>query len=59
MAYCRFNIAARDAIELRQGPQFRLQRVFNNRHVENLFHEYKSIKFFLGRDNIREVLVVR
>jgi len=38
---------------------FRLQRVFNNRHIENLFHDYSSIKFFLGRDNIREVLVVR
>jgi SAM-dependent methyltransferase len=37
----------------------RLQRVFNNRHIENLFHDYSSIKFFLGRDNIREVLVVR
>ena len=38
---------------------FRLQRIFNNRHIENLFHEFSSIKFFLGRDNIREVLVVR
>ena len=38
---------------------FRLQRVFNNRHIENLFHDFASLKFFLGRDNIREVLVVR
>ena len=35
------------------------QRVFNNRHIENLFHDFASIKFFLARDNIREVLVVR
>ena len=41
------------------GSPFRLQRVFNNRHVENLFRDYGSIKFFLGRDNIREVLVIR
>jgi SAM-dependent methyltransferase len=55
--------------ELRRGPTgalhraigsgFRLQRVFNNRHVENLFRDFTSIKFFLSRDNIREVLVVR
>jgi SAM-dependent methyltransferase len=38
---------------------FRLQRVFNNRHIENLFHDFASIKFFLTRDNIREVLAVR
>jgi hypothetical protein len=55
--------------DLRRGPtgvlhtsiekSFRLQRVFNNRHVENLFRDFGSIKFFLTRDNIREVLVVR
>ncbi|MBV9181086.1 MAG: class I SAM-dependent methyltransferase [Acidobacteria bacterium] len=38
---------------------FKLQRVFNNRHIENLFRDFASIKFFLSRDNIREVLVVR
>ncbi len=37
----------------------RLQRVFNNRHIENLFRDFASIKFFLARDAIREVLVVR
>jgi SAM-dependent methyltransferase len=42
-----------------QAGGFRLQRVFNNRHIENLFRDYASIKFFLARDNIREVLVVR
>ena len=42
-----------------QNPGFRLQRVFNNRHIENLFRDFTSIKFFLTRDNIREVLVVR
>ena len=55
--------------DLRRGPtgvlhssiekSFRLQRVFNNRHIENLFLDFGSIKFFLTRDNIREVLVVR
>jgi SAM-dependent methyltransferase len=55
--------------DLRKGPSgavhtaidksFRLQRVFNNRHIENLFRDFTSIKFFLTRDNIREVLVVR
>ena len=55
--------------DLRKGPtgglhsanekSFRLQRVFNNRHIENLFRDFASIKFFLTRDNIREVLVVR
>ena len=41
----------------KQSP--RLQRVFNNRHIESLFRDFASIKFFLARDAIREVLVVR
>lgn len=55
--------------ETRRGPTgavhtaisdgVQLQRVFNNRHIENLFRDFASIKFFLARDNIREVLVVR
>jgi SAM-dependent methyltransferase len=57
--YYRYHLAGTDSLELQRGPQFRLQRVFNNRHIENLFREFASIKFFLARDNVREVLVVR
>jgi SAM-dependent methyltransferase len=68
----RFHIVGADTlemqkIELRRGARnpaatadgVQLQRVFNNRHIENLFRDFGSIKFFLARDNIREVLVVR
>jgi hypothetical protein len=47
------------AIHTSLGDGFRLQRVFNNRHIETLFRDFASIKFFLARDNVREVLVVR
>ena len=57
--YYRYSIATPESLKLHQGPQFRLQRVFNNRHIENLFRDYGSLKFFLSRDNLREVLVVR
>jgi SAM-dependent methyltransferase len=69
----RFHIAGDDTLEMQpietrgavpkgSGPRpagFHLQRVFNNRHIETLFRDFASIKFFLARDNIREVLVVR
>lgn len=57
--FYRYNIASKDTLEMQPAAPFKLQRVFNNRHVENLFHDFASIKFFLGRDNIREVLVIR
>jgi hypothetical protein len=57
--FYRYHIATKDTLELQPAYPFKLQRIFNNRHVENLFREYQSMKFFLGRDNIREVLVIR
>jgi hypothetical protein len=57
--YSRYCIVDREVLELDVRPDFRLQRVFNNRHIENLFKDFSSLKFFLARDNIREVLVVR
>ena len=55
--------------EARRGPTgavhtaitdgFHLQRVFNNRHIETLFRDFASIKFFLTRDHLREVIVRR
>ena len=54
--FFRYHIHDRETLQLRPGPPYRLQRIFNNRHVENLFRGYRSIKFFLARDNLREVL---
>ncbi len=57
--YCRFHIKDENVLELQPGPQLKLQRAFQNRHVESLFHDFNSIKFFLGKENIREVLLLR
>jgi hypothetical protein len=57
--YSRHHIVQKDMLELEPIQGFRLQRIFNNRHIENLFKDFASRKFFLGRDNIREVLMVR
>ena len=66
----RYHVTGTDVLEMQEiklpvpghpGEKAspRLQRVFNNRHIENLFRDFASIKFFLARDAIREVLVVR
>lgn len=57
--FYRYHIVQADTLDMDPKPGFRLQRVFNNRHVENLFVNFTSRKFFLGRDNFREVIVVR
>jgi SAM-dependent methyltransferase len=60
----RYHLTAGDMLETQVltavgGGGFKLQRVFNNRHIEGLFRDFSSIKFFLARDNIREALVQR
>jgi len=32
---------------------------FNNRAIEKLFHRFDSVKFFLARDNLREIIIRR
>ena len=55
----RYHIRDHETLLLRAGSNYRLQRVFNNRHVENLFQGYRTVKFFLSRDNLREVVAIR
>lgn len=33
------------------------KQLFNNRSLEKLFHKFQSVKFFLTRDRLREVIV--
>jgi hypothetical protein len=32
-------------------------QLFNNRSLEKLFHRFESVKFFLTREQLREVIV--
>jgi len=55
----RYRIQDAETLELIPRGQMTLRRPLNNRNIENLFKEFHSLKFFLARDNLREVLVIR
>lgn len=59
LPYHRYHLVRADTLELEAKPGYRLQRIFQNRHLENMFRDFASRKFFLGRDNMREVILVR
>jgi len=42
---------------IRQGERAASQQLFNNRSLEKLFQKFESVKFFLARDSLREVIV--
>jgi hypothetical protein len=41
----------------RHGERVASQQLFNNRSLEKLFQKFESVKFFLARDSLREVIV--
>ena len=57
----RYQISDGNAgmLEMTTGKSYKVQRVFNNRHIENLFKDFRTCKFFLSQDTLREVLVTR
>lgn len=54
-----YRIADQKTLLLQSRGWANSAQVFNNRAIEKLFHRYKSVKFFLTRDNLREVIVRR
>jgi len=54
-----FRIADDKNILLTERDIRKAGQVFNNRNIEKLFGKYESVKFFLTRESLREVIVRR
>jgi hypothetical protein len=55
---CSFRIADPRTLQVsRHGERAAPRHPFNNRSLEKLFHHFESVKFFLARDSLREVIV--
>jgi hypothetical protein len=50
---------AKTLLQIPRGNGFQRSQYFNNRSLEKLFDKAASLKFFLTRDNLREVIVRR
>lgn len=54
-----YRISDGKTLELAPRGRREPAQVFNNRGLERLFHNFASVKFFLARDHLREVIVKR
>lgn len=54
-----YRIHDHRTIQMTSRSQRRPAQIFNNRNLEKLFEEFNSVKFFLTRDRLREVIVRR
>ena len=54
-----YRIHDHRTIQMTSRSQRRPAQIFNNRNLEKLFEQFHSVKFFLTRDRLREVIVKR
>ena len=58
-AFSRFQLGDSDDLLALDSGNFPVRQVYQNRQVEKFLEGYSSVRFFLGKDNVREVIAVR
>lgn len=58
-ASTKFRIVSSDTLSLVQKGTRKQAQPFNNRNLEKLFSKFDSVKFFLTRESLREVIIRR
>jgi hypothetical protein len=57
--YMRFHLRDDEYVDAQRAGDHPIQGVYNTRQVEKLFAKFAAYRFFLAKDNLREVLVTR
>jgi SAM-dependent methyltransferase len=57
--FARFQLADADELIALDSGSFPVRKVYQTRQVEKFLEGYSSTHFFLGKDNVREVIAVR
>ncbi|WP_263408623.1 class I SAM-dependent methyltransferase [Terriglobus tenax] len=55
----RYHLTESEMINMQRVSNQKLLQVWTNRQVERMFESFSSYKFFLAKDNLREVVITR
>lgn len=58
-AFCRYHLTDTDVVDMQPAGNFPLLGTYNNRQIEKFLAEFASFRFFLAKDNLREVIAMR
>lgn len=58
-SFCRYQLTTTENLELIESGPFPVQQVYHTRQIEKFFEGYSNTHFYLGKDNVREVIAVR
>lgn len=56
--FYRYHLTANDTVDMKPAGNYALRNIYNNRQIENLLQAFSSFRFFLAKDNLREVIAV-
>ena len=59
VGFFRYHLTAEDTVQMQSGGSYPLHQVYNNRQIEKFLGSFSSFRFFLAKDNLREVLATR
>jgi hypothetical protein len=57
--FCRYHLTDSTNVDVQRAGEYPLLNTYTNRRIEKLLASFKSFHFFLGKDNVREVVVLR
>ena len=57
--FCRYHLTDSSKVDVQRAREYPLLSTYTNRQIETLLASFKSFHFFLGKDNVREVVVTR
>lgn len=57
--FYRYHLTPNDTVDKKLAGNHPLRNIYNNRQIENLLQGFGSFRFFLAKDNLREVIAIR
>jgi len=58
-SYSRYQLTDNDDLVVLSSGHFPVQTLYQTRQIEKFLQGYSSTRFFLGKDNVREVIALR
>jgi SAM-dependent methyltransferase len=57
--FTRYQLSDTDDLLVQDAGDFPVRQVYQTRQVERFLEGFSNVRFFLGKDNVREVIAVR
>jgi SAM-dependent methyltransferase len=58
-SFSRYQLSDGDQLQVLSTGEYPVRQVYQTRQIEKLLEGFTSTRFFLGKDNVREVMAIR